>query len=62
MNETMGQIIRRLRKEKNLTQEELAKTALQDMLERLTSQSRYDGLRENPRFINLVNCLKNCSK
>ena len=24
MNETMGQIIRRLRKEKNLTQEELA--------------------------------------
>ena len=38
------------------------KTALQDMLERLTSQSRYDGLRENPRFINLVNCLKNCSK
>ena len=27
MNETMGQIIRRLRKEKNLTQEELAQHA-----------------------------------
>ena len=38
------------------------KTALQDMLERLTTQSRYDGLRKNPRFINLVNCLKNYSK
>lgn len=33
-------------------------TALQDMLERLTTQSGYDGLRENPRFMNLVNCLK----
>lgn len=38
------------------------KTALQDMLDRLTTQSRYDGLRDNSRFMNLVNCLENHAK
>ena len=38
------------------------KTALQDMLERLTTQSRYDGLRDNSRFMNLINHLENHAK
>lgn len=34
------------------------KSALQDMFDRLTTQSRYDELKENPRFINLLNSLQ----
>lgn len=34
-------------------------TALQDMFDRLTSQDRYNAVRDQPRFINIVNTLTN---